>query len=466
MTHHKIVILGAGPTGLGAAHRLKELKEKDFKIYEARAYSGGLASSFQDEKGFWWDIGGHVQFSHYKYFDALMDTLLPNQWIHHQRESWVWMADRFIPYPFQLNIHRLPKEMMKECLDGLIEIHKNPLARKAKNFGEWMESTAGKGISKYFLTPYNYKVWAYPPEEMNATWVGERVAVTDLSRVFYNILENKDDLSWGPNNTFRFPNYGGTGAIWSQLAKSIGEEFFQLSAVAIQLNAKKKILTFSSGEKVSYDFLISTIPIDKLMEMSDFESATKKDAQRLKHSTTHIVGIGCEGKPSKELESKCWMYFPEDTSPFYRVTLFSKYAPANVPDNSKYFSLMTEIASSPAKKVNRKTLVDDVINGLKVTKLIKENEKIVDIWEHEESYGYPTPSVERDEILGHIQPLLMKHSILSRGRFGMWKYEVSNQDHSLMQGVEAANYVVNGDREVTAWYPDLVNSPQPYDKAA
>ncbi len=83
--HYKVVIIGAGPTGLGTAYRLKELGEHDFKIYERNSYAGGLATSFKDEKGFWWDIGGHVQFSHYEYFDNLMAKLLPDQWLEHQR---------------------------------------------------------------------------------------------------------------------------------------------------------------------------------------------------------------------------------------------------------------------------------------------------------------------------------------------------------------------------------------------
>src|SRR5689334_22194993 len=72
----RIAIIGAGPTGLGAAHRLQELGFTGFTVFEKEQHTGGLATSFVDSAGFTWDVGGHVQFSHYTYFDNLMDKLL------------------------------------------------------------------------------------------------------------------------------------------------------------------------------------------------------------------------------------------------------------------------------------------------------------------------------------------------------------------------------------------------------
>src|SRR5260370_9255552 len=97
-----IMILGGGPTGLGAARRLPELRQRDWLLLEGSSQAGGLAASFVDEKGFTWDVGVHVQFSHYEYFDrAMYEFLGKNGWFHHDRESWVWVRGHFLPHRFQ-----------------------------------------------------------------------------------------------------------------------------------------------------------------------------------------------------------------------------------------------------------------------------------------------------------------------------------------------------------------------------
>ncbi len=61
-------------------------------------------------------------------------------------------------------------------------------------------------------------------------------------------------------------------------------------------------------------------------------------------------------------------------------------------------------------------------------------------------HGYPTPSLARDSVLEKALPWLRQSGIWSRGRFGSYKYEVGNQDHSLMLGVECADNVLFGSK--------------------
>lgn len=460
MQHYKYVILGAGPTGLGAAYRLKELGVTDFIVLDKEEKAGGLSSSFVDDNGFTWDIGGHVQFSHYKYFDELMMKALGEDgWLNHQRESWVWMRDRFTPYPFQNNIRYLPKEDMWKCLQGLIREYKNPSNQTPANFKEWIFRTFGEGLADVFMIPYNYKVWAFPAEMMNYTWIGERVAVTDLERLTKNIIFEQEDISWGPNNTFQFPKHGGTGAIWLAVANLVGSQYFNLGKDVQQVDNKQKTIQCADGSEYSYDKLISTIPLDLFTnKLKHVESDIRETANKLLHSTSHIIGIGLKGKPKESLKTKCWMYFPEDNCPFYRVTVFSNYSPYNVPDINQHWSLMAEVSQSTHKHVNPETVVEETIQGMLNTKLIESRDDIISVWYKALEYGYPTPSLDRDKILNKVIPVLDKQDIYSRGRFGGWKYEASNQDHSMMQGVEIVNKLELGINELTYFFPGTANA--------
>ena len=455
----KIVILGAGPTGLGAAHRLQELGIP-FKLFEKELHAGGLASSFVDSNGFTWDVGGHVQFSHYSYFDDLMDKLLGEEWLHHEREAWVWMRERFIPYPFQNNIRHLPAEEMRDCLRGLIASVRDRTETTPANFEEWITRSFGDGIARSFMLPYNFKVWACQPSLMACHWMGDRVARIDLEKIVFNILEGRDEVSWGPNNRFRFPLRGGTGEIWRRLASTLPRDALTLEKSVAGVDAWKRRVRFTDDSSEDYDILISTIPLDQLICRSDLDHL-KSATGKLRYSGTHVVGIGLKGAPGPHLKKKCWMYFPESNVPFYRVTVFSNYSPNNVPDISRYWSLMMEVSESPDKPVNRANVVEECIDGMLAARLCEDVRDVVSTWQYSVRHGYPTPSLGRDEALELLLPALEEYGIFSRGRFGAWKYEVSNQDHSFMQGVELVDRIAGGGAETTLNHPNIVNARRP-----
>ncbi|MDQ6634901.1 MAG: NAD(P)-binding protein [Gemmatimonadota bacterium] len=442
----RIVIIGAGPTGLAAGYRLRELGYTNFLMLESRDKVGGLASSETSPNGFTYDIGGHVLFSHYEYFDKLFDTLLGEEYQLLLRESWVWMCDRFLPYPFQNNIKFLPKEIVYECLLGLIEAQKQPLdlARYA-NFEELIYGVFGTGIAKHFMMPYNFKVWAHPPAMMNKEWIGERVSVVDTARVLGNVVLDRDDAGWGPNSTFKYPRHGGTGGLFERMRPYVRDNL-RLGASVSGVDVARKEVLLADGTREPYDYLLSTIPLDRLVRAiaGDVPEQVRCQAQRLRHSGSYIVGIGVQQPaPSK----KCWMYFPEDNAPFYRVTYLSNYSPEVVPDASRQYSLLAEVSYSEFKPVDRERIVEETIQGMVNTRLLRESDRadIVDAYLIERDYTYPTPSLERDAALRVLHPWLESRDVYSRGRFGAWRYEVGNMDHSVAQGVEWVNRIVQDD---------------------
>jgi protoporphyrinogen oxidase len=451
----RILILGAGCTGLGAAYRLHEIGYKNFQVLEQNSCPGGLAASFVDENRFTWDLGGHVLFSHYDYFDALMNQALGQEWLQHMRQSYIYIQGGFVPYPFQKNLHRLPLDCLVRCLKGLIRTHVESHSQPT-NFRDWILHSFGTGISELFLLPYNLKVWAHPLEMMSARWVGERVAPVDLESIIENVVMGRDDPGWGPNNTFRFPSSGGTGAIWKAVANLIPKHHINYNTKVRRVDTDRRTVLTEKGMGWPYDILISTLPLDILVGIAGLETL-ESDASQLKYTTTHVVGIGLSGKPPAELASKNWIYFPGDESPFYRVTVFSNYSPQNVPDASRFWSLLAEVSQSPSKDLDEHCLVHDVIKAMLSMRMIGSEHEVASTWHNRIDRGYPIPTLDRDDYLARLLSALEGKDIYSRGRFGSWKYEVGNQDHSCMQGVEVINRVLFGVPELTLDYPRLVN---------
>ena len=486
------LVIGAGPTGLGAAKRLNQLNMASWMLVDANSEAGGLASTDVTKEGFLFDVGGHVIFSHYSYFDDVLAEALPNgkeDWYEHQRVSYVRKSNQWVPYPFQNNISVLPTDEQVKCIEGMIDAAemRARASQGPTTFDEWILYMMGEGLAEVFMRPYNYKVWAVPTTMMQCKWLGERVAAPNLNMVISNTLNKKVAGNWGPNATFKFPARGGTGNIWKSVAKTLPQEKLHFNKRVTKVDAEGHKAHFEDGSVVEYKNLVSTMGLDYLVNHLDgIDNATltnlqKAAKERLVYSTTHVIGIGVRGELPSRIGDKCWLYFPEDDCPFYRATIFSNYSPNNSPEASvqlptlqyadpahgepsseakegPYWSLMMEVSESHLKPVKNETLLEDTIRGCVNTQLLMPDSEIVSTYHRKFTPGYPTPSLERDSALQEMLPTLLdRFGILSRGRFGSWKYEVGNQDHSFMLGVEAVDRALFGSPEMTLDAPDYVN---------
>lgn len=318
---------------------------------------------------------------------------------------------------------------------------------------------------------------------MQCEWLGERVAAPNLKLITQNVILQKTAGNWGPNATFRFPARDGTGGIWIAVAKTLPDEKkrFGKKGTVSKVDADKKVVSLQDGTTIGYERLISTMAIDSLAEALNDEKLITM-SKGLFYSSTHVIGVGIRGARPERIGDKCWLYFPEDDCPFYRATIFSNYSPYNQPQKDvklptiqlangsrrqsmqakegPYWSIMLEVSESSMKPVNRETLLKDCIQGLVNTEMLKPEDEIVSTYHRCFDHGYPTPTLERESVLKQMLPALLDKGIYSRGRFGSWRYEVGNQDHSFMLGVEAADNIVNGAAELTLNYPDFVNGRQ------
>ena len=237
----RVVIIGAGLTGISAAYHLESIGFTFYDLYEQHETIGGLTRSVKDS-GFTFDYTGHFLHSNNPYFSTLIHKLFPaNDLDTITRKAFIFSNGMYTPYPFQTNLSGLPLDIICECVE---EFARKPrIQKEPKNLREWLLQGFGKGMCKHFFFPYNRKILSYPLNKTMPEQGGRFVPNTSLKEILNNLTLSSTTSKAGYNSNFLYPKSGGIQELANRLQQQLIQTPHTNHAVA-HIDPHKKNITF------------------------------------------------------------------------------------------------------------------------------------------------------------------------------------------------------------------------------
>ena len=430
----KIIILGAGMAGFGAAHHLNENSFESI-ICEKLPYYGGMTSSFTKD-GFTFDSGPHISFTKDKKIQDLFAESVKNEFFTLQEVGVNnYWKNYWIKHPAQVNLHNLPVDFVVTILKEFIE-NKSKEHKNIKNFKEWLYASFGETFAENFPMKYGLKFHTTPAENMSIDWLGPRLYKPELEEVLHGALTSETkDVHYVSH--FRYPKHGGYVSYLNSFKE---KAIVNLNHELISLDTVQKTAKFLNGEEYSYDHLISSVPLPELIPLiKNVPEKVLEASQKLACSTVVIVNIGVN---RSDISKNVWTYFYDDDIIFTRLTFPHMQSKNNVPDGCG--SIQAEIYFSNKYKPLEKEpedFIESTIVDLKKCGMLKENDEVL----YKEAVVYPYANVifdhERKDNLDIVHSYLDGIGVKYCGRYGEWKYIWT--DEAFKSGMNAASKTIN-----------------------
>lgn len=393
------IIIGGGITGLSYAM----FKENDeYNILEAQPQIGGYCKTTK-RNGFVWDYSGHFfHFRNEEIEKLVLNGFSQKNLVDVVKNTKIFYKKTLIEYPFQKNIHQLPKNEFIECLYDLFNIEDSEYT----TFKQMLYSKFGKGIAEKFLIPYNSKLYATDLNQLDKDAMGRFFPYAEKEEIVKNFKAN-DNQSY--NTTFKYPRGGAVEYIKS-IVGHIDNSKIRTEAEVVNVDVVKKEITLASGEAIKYDRLISTMPITRLYDLA----SVKYDKNLYSWNKVLVFNLGFNKKgPISEVH---WMYFPEEEFPFYRVGFYD-----NIMGTNKT-SLYVELGFSKDEKVMPNMFLGKVISGLKKAGLITNDMELIDFESIIMDPAYVHITSKSIQDVAAMKDMLSNFDIYSIGRYGSWTY--------------------------------------------
>lgn len=404
----RFLIVGAGISGLAFADRLG--KDEDYLVLEADQEIGGYCKTVTQD-GFTWDYSGH--FFHFKHADIeaeLVRRMEGQRILKVAKDSRIfWSRDHWVDFPFQKNIHQLPKDDFVDCLYELYFRESRsgvPAGAKPKNFREMLYQRFGRGIAERFLVPYNEKLYATDLATLDVDAMGRFFPYADIADIVRNMRE-ADNASY--NSTFTYPE-GGAIQYVKAIAQGVDDARIALGERLLSIDLTAKTAT-TTKRTIQFEYVISSAPFVKLLELSRL--AYDHAAYTWNKVLVFNLGFDKKGMPGMH-----WGYFPQRDVSFYRIGLYDNIF------GSDRMSMYVELGY-PRDAVIDQRVIDEararVLADLERTgvssghRLVSSHSVVMD-----PAYVHITAASVRD--VAQKKAILETRGVHSIGRYGSWTY--------------------------------------------
>jgi protoporphyrinogen oxidase len=458
-----VLILGAGPSGLGAGYELSR-HGVACTVLDKNDRVGGLARTFV-VKGFRFDVGPHRFFTKDSLINELWHRVLGKDFILVPRLTRIYYRNRFFHYPLKpvnallgLGVGRSLAAFGSYLYARVFYRHK-----EARSFQEWITFQFGRRLYETFFKTYTEKVWGIPCSEISAEWAAQRIRGLNLWRAIKNAFLGNRGRIRTLANQFHYPRLG-AGMLYDRMADSIraaGNPIHLNTCVEVILRQGNAVTAVRSSDNRQFpvgpdDHLLSSIPITEFVVKLDPPPPAEilEAAREMKyrdHITVNLIYVGPNPFPDN------WIYVHSPEVRMARLTNYSNFSRDMVPSTDshglgvEYFCFRKD----DLWQMSDEALIKLAVEETQQMGLIRP-ENVRDAFVVREKDSYPTyyagylPHYET--LKNYVQTLTNVQMI---GRGGMFKY--NNQDHAALTGLLAARNLLSETHDLCA-----VNADEEY----
>jgi protoporphyrinogen oxidase len=408
MTSVRHLIVGAGISGLATA---AFLRDPDYLVLEADTAIGGYCKTVK-EAGFTWDYSGH--FFHFKHpeIESWLRDRMKGQTIRTiEKKSFIAYKGQLVDFPFQKNIHQLPREELVECLVDVYMARSSDVPRAAgaapeKNFKEMLYARFGRGICEKFLIPYNEKLYACDLSLLDKDAMGRFFPHADLTDIIRN-MRVADNATY--NATFTYPE-GGAIEYVNALASAVRPEAICLGEKLVGIDLKKRVAKTTARE-IHFERMVTSAPFNRLAAMSGLAH----DEKAFTWNKVLVFNLGFDRKGDR---GRHWVYFPDRATSFYRIGYYD-----NIFDTDR-LSLYVELGYARDAKLDAaeiERLRGKVLEDLRREGVIKDHQLVA---HHSVVMDPAYVHITRASMAEHTRlcRILRAHGVYPIGRYGAWTY--------------------------------------------